>query len=78
MTAIFAVWLSGAEPALEAYVLRWRHVHPQADGGTLKRLGLPPGPGYKKILRRLRAAWLDGEVASDAQEQDLLERLLAT
>lgn len=77
LSAVYAVALSGAEPALETYALRWRHIQPRTDGNMLKAYGVAPGPAYKKILHRLRAAWLDGEVASGAQEQELLERLLA-
>jgi hypothetical protein len=43
----------------------------------LKRLGLSPGPKYKDILRQLRYAWLDGEIISEKEEIDLLERLLS-
>ena len=78
ISAIYAVYLVSGEAALETYASHWQHIHPQTDGETLKALGLPPGPAYKKILLRLRAAWLDGEVASAQQEQALLEKLLAT
>ena len=76
--AVYAVYLASTEPALETYAVRWRQIQPQTDGEALKALGIPPGPAYKKILRRLRAAWLDGEVASAEQERKLLERLRAT
>lgn len=76
--AIYAVFLVSGEKALETYIAHWRHIQPQTDGEALKALGVSPGPAYKKILRRLRAAWLDGEVASAEQEKTLLEELLAT
>ena len=76
LPAIYAVCLVSGEKALETYAARWQHIHPKTDGDTLKTLGLPPGPAYKKILLRLRAAWLDGDVASAEQEKHLLERLL--
>ncbi len=78
LAAIYAVWLVSGEQALETYASHWQHIHPKTDGETLKALGLPPGPAYKKILLRLRAAWLDGEVASAEQEKALLESLLTT
>lgn len=78
LAAIYAVFLVSGEQALETYASQWQHIHPKTDGETLKALGLPPGPAYKKILLRLRAAWLDGEVASEQQEKALLEELLAT
>jgi hypothetical protein len=43
----------------------------------LKRLGLKPGAEYKRILGELRRAWLDGELASEQEERDYLERLVA-
>lgn len=78
LPAIYAVYLVSGEPALEMYASHWQHIHPKTDGDTLKALGLPPGPAYKKILLRLHAAWLDGEVASAEQEKALLEKLLTT
>jgi tRNA nucleotidyltransferase (CCA-adding enzyme) len=77
--AVYAVSLAAdesARAALTSYLARWRHVQPKTTGETLKARGVPPGPSYKKILSRLRAAWLDGEVKSAAQETALLEVLL--
>lgn len=76
LTAICAVFLVSGEKALATYASHWQHIHPKTDGDALKALGLPPGPAYKKILLRLRAAWLDGEVASAEQEKALLEKLI--
>jgi hypothetical protein len=42
----------------------------------LKTRGIPPGRIYQEILGRLRAAWLDGEVKTDLEEQVLLEKLI--
>lgn len=79
LVAVYALWLTANDPLaarLERFARRWRHLQPQADGHTLRRRGLPPGPAYARILARLRAAWLDGEVRSAAQETALLEGLL--
>lgn len=78
LTAIYAVFLVSGEQALETYATHWQHIHPTTNGETLKALGLPPGPGYKKILLRLHNAWLDGEVTTAEQESALLQKLLAT
>lgn len=78
LTAIYAVYLVSGEKALEAYATHWQHIRPKTNGETLKALGLPPGPAYKKILLRLHNAWLDGEVTSAEQEKALLQKLLAT
>lgn len=58
------------------YAARLRHITPHVDGETLKALGLPPGPAFGRILRALRAAWLDGEVSSVEEEEGLMQRLL--
>jgi len=54
----------------------WRKVKPVTTGDTLKARGLAPGPAYARILDRLRQAWLDNEVTSQADELQLLDRLL--
>ena len=54
----------------------WRWVRPHTTGEDLKALGLPPGPRYKTLLDRLRAARLDGDVSTAEQEHTLLQRLL--
>jgi tRNA nucleotidyltransferase (CCA-adding enzyme) len=63
---------------LRSFVTRWKAVQPCTDGHELRKRGLPPGPQYKRILERLRSAWLDGEVSSLEQERELLEQLLAS
>ncbi len=60
---------------LANYLETWRHVKPKANGNTLKKMGLEPGPAFQKILWKLRAAWLDGEVKSPEEENALLEKL---
>ena len=74
--AIYAVYLVSGETSLEAYVTRWQDIHPKTDGEALKALGLPPGPAYQEILWKLRAAWLDGTVTTEAQEMALLQELI--
>ena len=61
---------------LTSYISDWWHVKPKTTGHDLKRLGIPPGPKYTEILRRLRAAWLDGEVKTEEEEKNLLHNLL--
>ncbi len=75
--AVYAVSLHHDEPALTLYGTHWRTIHPRANGDTLKALGLVPGPAYQTILWQLRAAWLDGLITTDAQEEALLRRLIA-
>jgi tRNA nucleotidyltransferase (CCA-adding enzyme) len=62
---------------LNKYLSEWWHVKPKTTGHDLKKRGIPPGPKYAEILRRLRAAWLDGEVKTEDEEKILLDHLLS-
>jgi tRNA nucleotidyltransferase (CCA-adding enzyme) len=61
---------------LESYISHWQFVAPYTDGNHLRSLGIQPGPIYSEILGKLRAAWLDGEISTYEEEQDLLYKLL--
>ncbi len=61
----------------ERYQRAWRHVQPELTGEDLKKRGLAPGPFYREILEALRAARLDGLIHTRAEEEALLDRLLA-
>jgi len=80
LNAVQAVYLGlpvgPARQVLYDYLETWRHVKPKTTGHDLKKRGLPQGPVYKSILQRLRAAWLDGEVATVEEEMGLLDKLL--
>ena len=64
------------ELGFEDYFTIWRNVKPFSSGYTLQQRGLEPGPKFKEILTRLRAAWLDGEVQTEEEEKALLDRLV--
>jgi tRNA nucleotidyltransferase (CCA-adding enzyme) len=66
---------SGVE-ILEKYILTWKNISPNTTGDDLRKRGLPPSQIYQKILGRLRAAWLDGEVKSPEEENALLEKII--
>jgi tRNA nucleotidyltransferase (CCA-adding enzyme) len=59
------------------YLATWRYVRSKTSGHDLKGRGLPPGPAYQAILRRLRDARLDGEVRTNEDELRLLEKLIS-
>jgi tRNA nucleotidyltransferase (CCA-adding enzyme) len=61
---------------IKNYMETWKHIKPITTGHRLKQLGLAPGPKYREILQRLKDAWLDGEVSSEEEENNLLELLL--
>jgi tRNA nucleotidyltransferase (CCA-adding enzyme) len=69
-----------AQPALHAelnqYLAHWRHIRPHTTGAQLIEHGLTPGLRFKQILWHLRAAWLDGEVKTAADELALLDVLV--
>lgn len=80
-SAIQAAWLLSLEKPLARerlanYMLRWRYQGASISGKELKALGLPPGPIYRRILGRLRDAWIDGEIHNQSDELALLECLL--
>ena len=62
---------------LDQYQRRLRHIRSILTGDDLRRMGLPPGRLYSQILTRLRAALLDGEIASREDEERLVREMLA-
>lgn len=70
--------LSEENPTIDGHLARfeseWRHVRPSITGNDLRALGIRPGPAYGRILRRLRAALLDGEIAGEAEERRLAQK----
>ena len=75
--AVYAVWLGSSLQVLHEYLVKWRNINPFTSGNDLKKHGLIPGPKYKEILSRLRAAWLDGEVTTKVEEAKMRDRLIA-
>lgn len=62
---------------IRQYLEAWRHVRSGVDGDKLRARGVPQGPAYREILTRLRAAWLDGQILTEQDEQTMLDDLLA-
>ena len=77
LLSIYAVYLISREDSLLSYLSIWRHVKAHTTGDDLKARGLTPGPKFKEILSTLRTAWLDGEVTSKLEEEELLKKVLA-
>ncbi|MBC7875568.1 MAG: CCA tRNA nucleotidyltransferase [Anaerolineales bacterium] len=76
LISIYVLWLVTKEAALKEFLTKWRHVKTNITGDDLIARGIAPGPRYKEILTRLRAAWLDGEVKNQMEEKELLMLLL--
>jgi tRNA nucleotidyltransferase (CCA-adding enzyme) len=78
--ARFALYLAALDDRLRRilvdYQVRLQHITPTVDGHTLRALGVPPGPMYRKVLSVLRQAWLDGEIVTPEEERVRLEALL--
>ena len=62
---------------IEQFYHSWRHIKPISDGNTLKAMGLKPSPKFREILAHLRDAWLDDVIHNEAEEQSLLQKLVA-
>ena len=65
------------EPAkkyISLYLTRLRQVKVTLTGDTLKELGLPPGPRYKKILAGLLNAKLDGKIVTEEDEIEYVKK----
>jgi tRNA nucleotidyltransferase (CCA-adding enzyme) len=58
------------------YLRRWRYVRPSLDGHALLAMGAEEGPPLGQVLRRLKAARLDGEVRSRRDEERMARALL--
>lgn len=61
---------------IDKYISHWKKVKPITSGEDLRKIGIPAGPIYKKILSRLRKAWLDGEINNIEHEYILLDTII--
>ncbi len=79
-TDLLVAWaIAPTHPArsqIVQYAEAWRDIRQTMTGEDLRAMGLHQGPAYGKLLKRLRVAWLDGEVASADEERGLARRLI--
>ncbi|MGH7166852.1 MAG: CCA tRNA nucleotidyltransferase, partial [Nitrospiraceae bacterium] len=68
--------LESVRRQVSAYLTAYRHVKPALTGADLKALGIKPGPIFKKILGQLHDARLNGEIHSEAEERELVKRIV--
>ncbi|NOZ27340.1 MAG: CBS domain-containing protein [Chloroflexi bacterium] len=68
-------WL--ARQRLALFEQRLQHVTTELDGHDLRRMGLKPGPIYRRILEALLDARLDGQVHTREEEEALVRALIA-
>jgi tRNA nucleotidyltransferase (CCA-adding enzyme) len=62
---------------VQHYLATWRHIRPDLTGADLKRLGVPQGPQIGRLLARVLAAKLDGEVTTREGEESLVREASA-
>jgi len=59
---------------LADFISRVRWVKPELRGKDLKNLGIPPGPHYNLIFKRLLEARIKGEIKTREEELELVKR----
>ncbi len=57
------------------YLMKWWFNDSKITGNVLKKMGFEPGPKIGQVLKRLRAARIDGEIRTEEEEAALLEQL---
>ncbi len=62
---------------VQHYLTELIHVPVPLTGEELKRLGVPRGPVFSRLITRLRALRLDGEIATRADAEAAVRALLA-
>jgi tRNA nucleotidyltransferase (CCA-adding enzyme) len=60
--------------AISEYITVLRHVRPLLTGKDLRDMGYSPGPIFSAILAALKAARLDGQVATRADELLMVQK----
>ena len=79
-TALFAINMrtlpDEIHQHLQNYALKWRKMDCITNGRDLQRLGVETGPGYRRILETLKAAWIDGKIKNEKDEEKLLTELI--
>lgn len=81
LASLWAFALTADDPParqrVRLYLEEWRYVKTSLDGEALLALGVPAGPMLGEVLRRLRAAKLDGLVQSREEEIAFVAATLA-
>lgn len=78
--SLYAIILFSADDEIkrniENYLNDWAKVKCITDSQKLKKLGIPPGPLYRKIFSELRFARIEGKVITEDDELKLLNEIL--
>jgi len=76
-TVLFSMALSKdrrKQEAISRYLTELRNVKTIIKGDDLKKMGIPPGPVYTKVLQELLDARLRGSVKSREDEEEFVKR----
>jgi tRNA nucleotidyltransferase (CCA-adding enzyme) len=60
------------------YFTRLRHIHTSVTGKDLLKMGLEPGPIFKKILQNVLDAKLNGQLKTRNDELGFVKELCST
>jgi len=60
---------------ISAHLSTYRYVKPILAGTDLSAMGLKPGPIYRKVLDQLLDARLNGDIRTEADERELVNKL---
>ncbi|MEO0076991.1 MAG: hypothetical protein ABIK19_04945 [candidate division WOR-3 bacterium] len=63
---------------LNAFINRYSKIKPSISGKTLKKLNVPVGPVYSKIINRIHQLKLDGKIQTRADEIKYVKALIKT
>lgn len=77
MPTVYALAAMSTDERVVSYLTTWRSMRPILRGDDLIELGVLRGPDVADVLVMLRAAKLDGEVISRADEEHLVDEFLA-
>ncbi len=61
---------------ISQYFTKWRYIKPSLTGYDLKKMGLKPGPIFRKILDTLLTAKLDGKIKTKEEEKQFVTKLI--
>ncbi len=76
VTGCFLASTGDVKERVGHYLADLRNMKPNLDGNDLVNMGVPQGPEVGRILRKLRAANLDGELQTPDDERAMVMNLL--
>jgi len=68
---------SHLQERVKEYFHRLRKVEPILSGDDLSKLGVSPGPGYRRLLTAIKEAQLDGKIKSREDAEEFLKKEVA-